>query len=142
MSDARELIGRIYVEGGDGPETFDCYGLLKFVRRHYFGLATPLGGGIVTSRECSPAATRSINRAAVGGEWEKVVAPGDPGDCVLLGHRASTLPTHVGVALPGGVLHAFGGRGALGGSVVLTPWRNLESVFHRVEVWACSLPCS
>lgn len=142
MSDVTELIGCRYAAGGDGPDEFDCYGLLRYVRSHYFGLATPLGGGVVTRRDFSLAGTRSIQRAAAGGEWQRVEAPGAAGDCVLLGHRSTASPTHVGVALPHGVLHAFGGHAAVGGSVVLTPWPRLELTFHRVEVWQCSRRCS
>lgn len=143
MSDVLELIGCRYAEGGNAPgEGFDCYGLLKYARARHFGLATPLGGGTVTARTCSPAGTRAIQRAAMGGEWKRVELPGTPGDCVLLGRRASTLPTHVGVALPVGVLHAFRGDTGMGGSVVLTPWQYLQYVFHRVEVWQCSQRCS
>lgn len=143
MSDVRELIGCLYAEGGNAPaEGFDCYGLLKYARAQYFGLATPLGGGAVTSRNVSPGAVRAIERAAAGGEWRQVAPPGRAGDCVLLGRRRATPPTHVGVALPAGVLHAFRGDTGLGGSVVLTPWRYVGLAFPRVEVWTCSQRCS
>lgn len=138
-----ELIGCRYAEGGNEPgEGFDCYGLLKYARARYFGLATPLGGGVVTCRDVSPSATRTIARAATGGEWVRVEAPGAPGDCVLLGRRRTAPTTHVGVALPAGVLHAFRGETGTGGSVVLTPWQYLELAFHRIEVWGCSQRCS
>lgn len=138
-----ELVGCPYTDGGNAPaEGFDCYGLLVFARSRYFGLATPLGGGEVTSRDCSPAGTRAIARAAAGGEWQRVELPGAPGDCVLLGRRQASPPTHLGLALPAGVLHAYRGDTGLGGSVVLTPWQYLELAFHRVEVWTCSRRCS
>lgn len=145
MSDALELIGCAYTLGGNAPaEGFDCYGLLKYARAHYFGLATPLGGGTVSSRERFSTHTRGcvIERAATGGEWHRVEPPGAPGDCVLLGRRRMAPTTHLGLALPAGVLHAFRGESGSGGSVVLTPWKYLEVAFHRVEVWQCSQRCS
>lgn len=147
MTDARELIGCMYTLGGNAPEEgFDCYGLLKYTRAHYFGLATPyagarLGDG-VSNWEDFPAITRGVVTAAASGDWERVDIPGNPGDCVLLGRRRVNPPTHVGVALPHGVLHAFRGESGEGGSVVLTPWQYLEYAFHRVEVWRCSQRCS
>lgn len=145
MSDVLELIGCPYVLGGNAPtDGFDCYGLLKYARAHYFGLATPLGGGAVTARERFSTHTRetTIERAATGGDWQRVDVPGSPGDCVLLGRRHAAPTTHVGVALEHGVLHAFRGESGTGGSVLLTPWQFLELAFHRVEVWRCLQRCS
>lgn len=138
MSDPRELIGAPFTPGGDSPaEGFDCYGLLRYVRARYYGLATPVAGGELLERASLAASTRTVAATRAGGAWRQVAPPGAPGDCVLLGRRRASSPSHMGVVLEPGVLHAFRGESGTGGSVILTSWRRLVLVFGTVEVWAC-----
>lgn len=138
MSDALELIGCPFVPGGDTPaEGFDCYGLLRYVRARYFALATPVAGAERLDRLSVASSTRTVMLTTASDAWRQVEPPGRPGDCVLLSRRRSSPPSHMGVALSGGVLHAFRGEGGAGGGVLLTPWPRLVIAFGTIEVWTC-----
>lgn len=137
MCNALELIGCAFTPGGDSPsEGFDCYGLLRYVRGHYFDLPTPIAGAEL-ERANLASTTRAIAATRASGAWRQVAPPGAPGDCVLLGRRSASTPSHIGVALEAGVLHAYGGARAVGGSVVLTPWPRVGVAFGGLEVWTC-----
>lgn len=126
--DPRALIGAPYVRLGDGPRGFDCFGLIVYVRREFFGLRTPVVG---TPRE--PQAAILAN--TLTGAWRQVEPPGVPGDVAVMACATIHGPHHVGIVLTEGVLHAWQGSPRGGGGVMLTPWRALRAVFPRVEVW-------
>ena len=109
------LLGIPYVEGGEGPEGYNCWGFLRHVLLIYFGKElprAPIG---------DEAACRSIyEEKARMGEWMQIEHP-DHGDVCLL--RGGSSP-HVGIWLDfegGGVLHCMEPSG-----VIWTPDRNLS----------------
>ena len=122
---AEELIGRPYRAGGQGPDAFDCWGLVRWVMARQFGRelpAIPVDAAdlrtVLTVFRDHPERRR----------WRPVSAPID-GDCVLM--RQSRHPVHVGVWLnvdEGGVLHAVSGNG-----VVFQRLRDLLASGWRVE---------
>jgi cell wall-associated NlpC family hydrolase len=127
--DPTRLIGIPYVRGAADPAVgFDCWTLVEYVRREYFGLATPLvspgyrsGAGMIADAQAS-------------GHWHKL-SVASPGAVVGMA-MAKRLPLHhVGVAIEGGVLHAWNGYSANAGSVMLTPWTHLKPMFARAEVY-------
>jgi cell wall-associated NlpC family hydrolase len=131
MRDPLVLIGVAYVRGAADPAVgFDCWTLVEYVRREFYQLPTPLAG---TGRHVAGATI--IAEAQASGEW-KALTVATPGAVVGLA-VAKRLPLHhVGVAVEGGVLHAWNGFGASGaGSVMLTPWARLQHMFRRAEVY-------
>lgn len=112
-------VGKPYRLGGDGPDVYDCRGLLRTVMRDHFGVTLP-------ELLIDPAATYG---AALGdGRWDIVDKPRH-GDGVLM--RGGNDP-HVGVYLEApapGVLHAWEGAG----QVVWTPLSRLRLIgFSRL----------
>lgn len=127
--DPRALIGTPYVRFGSDPRVgFDCFGLVRYVRREYFGLDTPIAG---TAR--APEIAILASRLLLC--WRETVAPGAPGDVAAMAAAHGRALHHVGVVLDDGVLHAWCGLSARGGGVVFTPWRQLHASFPCVEVW-------
>jgi cell wall-associated NlpC family hydrolase len=128
--DPRALIGAPYLRGGADPLSggVDCFGLVVYVRRAYFGLVTPIAG---TPRNVQAAIDASTRLRA----WHQVPPPGAPGDVATMSTARSRPMHHVGVVLAEGVLHAWCGLSMRGGGVLLTPWRTVRATFPVLEVW-------
>lgn len=103
----RSVIGHPWASGAEGPEAFDCWGLVRAFYREVRG---------VTLAVVDVDATRAISvaHAFTGhealGAWEKIEHPAD-GSAVLMA-RGRT-PNHVGLWLGGGILHSMQGAGVI-----------------------------
>lgn len=93
-----KYVGKAYAEGAQGPDAFNCWGLLMHIERTYFDMHLPILP-IGDEARCFASFAEMVR----GGYWEQVEQPRD-GDGVLL--RGGTAP-HVGVYLRGGVLHSI-----------------------------------
>lgn len=119
-------VGRSYVLGGEGPDAFDCRGLVREVMRCHFDVHLPelpvIGAGDLLARRVA------------AGDWQTVAEPVH-GDAVIM--RAGADP-HIGVWLVAdrpGVLHAW----AMAGQVVWTPADRLRfSGFSRLTFVRCA----
>lgn len=125
------LIGTPYRLHGATPGGFDCWGLVLYVRREFYNLATPVD---LPASHAPRAVMAAIARSRRLPRWRQVSAP-MPGDVVALSCSSLQPLHHVGVAVPDGVLHAYLGEARAGGSVVLTPWARLTLHFPAVEYW-------
>lgn len=116
-------VGMRWVEGARGPDAFDCWGLLAWIQREYYGVSLP-------DRAVDPEVMRDLYRDQVAsGRWRISPIPAD-GCGVLL--RGGDRP-HVGVYLSndgGGVLHAAEGVG-----VVFTLKRYLGEAGYARATW-------
>jgi cell wall-associated NlpC family hydrolase len=122
-SDVNRYIGLPWVSGGCGPDAFDCWGLLGWVQRQYFGICLP--DLPVDADDRRLLYQTQIER----GTWRLVDAPFH-GCGVLL--RGGDRP-HVGVYLQldaGGVLHAQEGVG-----VIFTERTNIKRVGYPRASW-------
>ena len=122
---AEDLIGRPYRAGGQGPDAFDCWGLVRWVMANRFGRALP---AIPVGASDIRAVLIAFRHHPERRRWSAVERPGE-GDCVLL--RRSRHPVHVGVWLAadgGGLLHAVEGTG-----VVFQRPRDLLASGWRIE---------
>ena len=106
-------VGKPYRLGGEGPNEYDCRGLLRAVLLEHFGVALPelpvAGAALLWAEHVS------------AGAWRPVELPCH-GDGVIM--RGGNDP-HVGIYLEApapGVLHAFHGAG----QVVWTPLERLR----------------
>lgn len=125
-----DLIGAPYELDAAGPGAFDCWGLIEYVRRECYGLATPIEA---PADHAPRAVMAAITATIAAGSWRRVDPPGAPGDVVGLARKPRGELHHVGVVIPGGVLHAFSDGST--GSVVLTPFDRLRLFFPQVEVF-------
>ena len=107
---ARDWLGRPWVGGARGPDTFDCWGLFLFVQRAYFGRVLPeIPVDALNLRTVIETFRYHPERA----HWRGVDSPLE-GDAVLM--RQSRYPVHVGVWLAvdgGGVLHCVQSAGVV-----------------------------
>ncbi|WP_186169785.1 NlpC/P60 family protein [Burkholderia gladioli] len=105
-ADANRYINLPWESGAVGPDAFDCWGLLRWVQLHHFGIRLPALPALVEDR-------RLLYLDEVNaGRWQPCTAPFH-GCGVLL--RGGDRP-HVGVWLDldaGGVLHAQEGAGVI-----------------------------
>lgn len=107
---AVDLIGKPWVAGHSGPDSFDCWGLVRFIQSTRYGRELPIiapeNYGVL---ECARAFRDHPERA----RWIDTMTPED-GDIVLLAH--SRHPVHVGQWVGvdgGGVLHCVQGAGVV-----------------------------
>jgi cell wall-associated NlpC family hydrolase len=103
----RSVIGKPYSVGGEGPESFDCYGLARFVLREAYGIELP-------SSRFAPVARRA---------WRRLTTPAD-GALVLMGVQDK----HVGVFVAGGFLHATSGTGVVFDDLLSLRFRGLGKI--------------
>lgn len=122
---AGHYIGTPWVLGAEGPEAYDCWGLLRHVEREYFNVDMPQ----ITSFEMVDAASM-FQEKVESGAWVQNAFP-QHGDGALL--REGNEP-HVGIYLDidgGGILQSIRGVG-----VVFTPLRNLRTMgYSRVKYY-------
>ncbi|MEM5461581.1 NlpC/P60 family protein [Paraburkholderia phytofirmans] len=120
---ANTYIGLSWVDGARGPDSFDCWGLLRWVQLHHFDLVLP-------DLPAMPDMRRELYREQMeSGTWRVIELPVH-GCGVLL--RGGDRP-HVGVYLDldgGGVLHAQEGAG-----VIYTERSKLKKVGYPRVSW-------
>jgi len=114
------FIGKPWSSGAQGPEAFDCYGLVRAVLRECCGIDAPM----VQFDASSPAdCLRAVATSREASVWREIDTQ-PPYSVVLLGHGCR--PHHVGIVAPDGrILHSIEGAG-----VLLQPLVNL-----RVSGW-------
>ncbi len=107
---ANKYIGRPWVAGGQGPDSFDCWGFVRYVLKHEYGFDVP-------PVNINPDNLRDVVRAfkedLAFQAFHEVSKPQD-GDVVLM--RQSKNPVHCGLWLAidgGGVLHCVRDSGVV-----------------------------
>ena len=122
----RPYIGLPYELGANGPEAYDCRGLVCVVLRRHFARAVP---DLPVGADLAALWSASVT----SGAWESVAMPCH-GDAVVM--RGGADP-HVGVYLEAagpGILHAF----AAAGQVVWTPLDRVRMLgFGRLSYVRC-----
>lgn len=128
---AVQYIGRPWVNGAQGPDEFDCWGLVRFIQREHFGRTLPaVDIDAMDLRDVARALQAHDERA----NWSRAESPAD-GDAVLLAH--ARYPSHVGVWLDadgGGLLHCVQGAGVIFNTLSalrLAGWGHIEFYRHK-----------
>ena len=124
-------IGRPWVFGAEGPESFDCWGFVRFVQREHFAISMPVIGYAQDWRETA----HLLKEHEEFGHWNRVDVP-EEGDVVLMAR--SRLPIHIGVWIKAnqteGVLHCLQGAGVLfqpGKALSSSGWGCLQFYRHK-----------
>ncbi len=100
ISYAKEQLGKPYVYGDEGPDTFDCSGLVYYCLNHI---------GYSVSRSSS----RSYSNRS---DWEDVSSKEDllPGDLMFFRNASSSTVSHISIYIGDGkILHAIPSEGCV-----------------------------
>jgi len=125
---ARQYMGRPWVNGGQGPDAFDCWELVRNVLDRHFNIQVP---AVDIDANCAKACALALNHGKRKSNWRKVTAPKE-GDVVLMAH--AKYPSHVGIWLDvdqGGILHCMRGAGV----VYSTPTKLRLSGWGKIEYY-------
>ena len=124
------LIGKPWEAGQQGPDAFDCWGLLAWVYQQQFNINLPrisVAEGDLRSQ------IKAFRAHPEHRHWQQVDTPKE-GDALLL--RQSRHPIHVGIWIEtegeAGVLHALQGAGVVFqtlNSLKLSSW-SIEGVYQ------------
>jgi hypothetical protein len=127
---AIQYIGKPWVKKAQGPHSFDCWGLMRYVQKHHFNIDVPL---IIIDGDDYRAVVKTFKNHPERRNWIKKNSPSD-GDCVLMRHSRDD--SHVGVWLDvdgGGALHCVQGIGVVFSdlsSLRLNGWSHIEYYRH------------
>lgn len=103
----RAVIGKPWTNGGNGPESYDCWGLVRAYYQQVRGTWLPV---VDVDATRSLAVAHAFAGHAELGNWEQVESPKE--GCAVLMARGR-MPNHVGLWLGGGVLHSVQGAGVI-----------------------------
>jgi len=121
-----------YQPGAEGPDTYDCWGLVRAVEREHYGRELPV---VPVEVYEGGRGTHAVIRGILESHgWHCAAAPRD-GDGVVM--RRPTGDLHVGVWLEidgGRVLHCIEGAGV----VVSTPLQLYAASFGALEYYTPS----
>lgn len=128
---ANKYIGLPWVAGGQGPDSFDCWGFVRYVLKHEYGYDVPQ---VNVNPECLRDVLVAFRTDLAFTAFEEVAVAQD-GDVVLM--RQAKNPVHAGLWLDiddGGVLHCVHGTGVVFQSIcsLNTSGWFLDS-FYRVK---------
>ena len=118
MSEFAQYLNLPWIEGGRGPEGYDCYGFVQMIQKAHFGIE--MSDVAVPDYDDGQAILGLINECGERADWEPVKIPMH-GDIAIVRR-----PIHVGVWLNidrGGILHCI---------------RGFKVVFSHDASWHCS----
>ena len=135
---ASALVNKSWAPGAEGPDTFDCWGLVRFVFRTRLGIEMPpLTIGIDQPSEENVTA---IKEASTVSGWRKADGPEREKDIILMRNLEGN--RHVGTVIRvlGSlyILHAHGSikDGIVEGAVILSRPQDLYMMgYSRFEYW-------
>ena len=107
---ANKYIGRPWVAGAQGPDSFDCWGFVRYVLKYEYGHDVPQ---VNVNAECLRDVLHAFRTDLAFQAFKAVEKPQD-GDVVLM--RQSKNPVHAGLWLDvdgGGVLHCVRDSGVV-----------------------------
>lgn len=118
-----DYLGKPWRNGADGPDAFDCYGLVRAVYRDRYGINMPVISTDATSiAEC----LHAFRDYSDYDKWERIEDDPNEGDVLQMG--CARHPHHVGIYIePNRVLHCVSGSG-----VILQPFNSLPFAGWRV----------
>jgi hypothetical protein len=134
---AAAYIGKPWALGAEGPDAYDCWGLIAHVQRHRYGRDVPRLQ--ICAAQPSPEQWHTLDDLMRSGKWRRVDIARDGDVMQMIGARGP----HVGVVVQAdgrlGLLHAVGMRRADGsdeGTVLFTPLAALGTLgYGHTSTW-------
>ena len=121
------LVGAPFVDGGRGPESFDCWGLVREVYRRC-GIDLPEYAGIGCYDVMNVTAEMERNRPF----WEECQPPDLPVPSVIALRVSAPMVNHVGIYIGDGkFLHTREKAGAVIEKIDSPIWRHRIEGFYR-----------
>lgn len=103
---AFSYMNKPWQNGAQGPDAFDCWGLVRHALKHHYGIDAP---AVDVDAYHLRDVVELLSEHLSSDRWRKLDRPQD-GSCIVMSQ--SKKPTHVGLWLDinrGGVLHVFEG---------------------------------
>lgn len=123
---AAHLIGKPYKAGACGPDSFDCFGLVRYYFEQRHGISLP-------AWQVGQLGVGQVARAARMAGWRRVVGAPQGEDVLLM---ENFLGRHVGIVTTCseglGLLHAVGAGDR--GAVIWQPLPELHS-YKKFQTW-------
>jgi len=114
---ANDYVGTPWVSGGQGPDGYDCWSLVRHVNKKHFSRTLPL---FIVDADNLRACLRQFRDAVDRGPWQQTDTPGQ-GDVVLMG--SGQYADHCGVYMGDRtVMHCERGCGVVVSSCKSLPW--------------------
>jgi cell wall-associated NlpC family hydrolase len=127
---APQYIGKRWVSGARGPDTFDCWGLCWWIQKEHFARQMPIYALDPANRALCG---RTIDGAAKGTEWRRILQPVE-GCMVGLGKGSFLLHCGVYTSADGGlILHAEEGARVIAQTISTLRacgWQRIEFYQH------------
>lgn len=122
------VVGKPWVNRAEGPDAFDCFGIVIDSFRKVDGIEIPV---ICGYSDGSDDIESGFDIESNSGAWRKSQAR----DGAVMVAYNNDKPAHVGRCIAGGVLHALGNQDGQG-SVQFHDYKMLRKIFNRVEYYA------
>lgn len=114
----QETIGKPWFDRADGPDSYDCWGLVVAYYREVLGREIP----VYTKGDIAEGYKQEIE----SGRWKE-------GEGVVFMCFRAGIPTHCGLVFDGVVLHAAGWDGL--GQVTKQPLRKIKRLFKDLKIY-------
>ncbi len=126
---AMKYFGKPWVNGAQGPDAFDCWGLVRCVQKEVFGRDLPLINADALNPQAVMAEFRNKKSYS---QFQKVDVPVE-GDCVIT-KSAPDKPEHVGIYINvdgGRILQSVFGSGV----VIVSVQATKKLIGQHLEYW-------
>lgn len=124
LEDAQPLLGLPWKRGADGPDEYDCWGLVKFCLQK-IGISFKLEVDYSFPNGIDSEFERSL------GYWKSISVPED--NCIVYGYKGK-VPVHIGFVIDGWVLHSVGENDSKG-YIALTKIKNFKRLYNCVRFY-------
>ena len=130
MPEYNEYVGIPWLKGGYDKSGADCWGLTILILRDVHGVIV---NEFVGSKACGDELSCIIDGETQSDRWHQTDTP-RPGDVVVMYHKTTGRPSHVGLFTgDGNVLHSPDEGGPMVSQI--HPVRLLNRIFKRLEYY-------
>ena len=128
LDDIKPLLGLPWVRGANGPDEFDCWGLVKWCLDE-IGISHSVNVDYSFPNGIEEEFSKSL------GSWVKIDSPEN--NCIAYGYKGS-LPCHIGFVIDGFIFHSVGDINSPG-YVAITKISNFKRLYREVRFYKWQL---